>query len=296
MNKTTLNYSCQKGIALFQVLLLTAIISVLAIQFTQTAKNQISIASTLADRVQADIDMRTAESQLLFSLLTANRYKHQIEGLPIVEQWNFYGKPFLMGNSVEYNIQDQNSLIGIFRPQNTSILKRGFSTLAVENSETVAASIVDWQDADSLKNLGGAERGDYDSDDMPSNFSFQSYSELAYVNGLSNNTWRELQKFVSIRPQSYINPKLAPKELLALHLPAEQVANIVELRDNNQLTDKYFSNLTGLSADEGMFFSASGLLRIVIKVKVRDVVFTNKFELKVQPYDKHPIIEYEKTT
>jgi len=295
MNRDVHYIHRQRGMALFQVLLLTAVIAVLAIQFTQTAKNQVSIASTLGNRVQAGVDMRTAESQLLFALLTEQRYQHNAESLPIVNQWNFYGKPFSVNEKVEYVIQDQNGLIGLFRAKDTSLLASGFGAIGVQQPQTLAAGIIDWQDADSNINLGGAEQGQYASPGKPSNFPFQTYQEIAHVNGLFGKNWYDIRPFVSIRPQTYINPKLAPKELLALHLPAEQVAKVVELRENNQLTDSFFSSLTGLTTDEGVFFSASGLLRVSIKVKSDDVVFTNKLEFKVQPYDRHPFIEYEKT-
>jgi general secretion pathway protein K len=55
------------GIALFQVLLISTIIAILAIQFTQTARNQVTIAQTITDRVQAQILLKTTESELLYS-------------------------------------------------------------------------------------------------------------------------------------------------------------------------------------------------------------------------------------
>jgi general secretion pathway protein K len=68
----------QKGMALFQVLLITAVISILALQFTQTAKNQIAIARLIDDRIKASPLLATAESELLFTLLTESKRANSI--------------------------------------------------------------------------------------------------------------------------------------------------------------------------------------------------------------------------
>ena len=295
MNKGIKSVYSQNGMALFQVLLITAVIAVLAIQFTQTAKNQISIANSLENHVQANVLIKTAESRLLFALLTEQRYPHHVENLGLVNSWNFYGKPFNVEENIEYTIQDQNALIGLFRPTSIELMTSGFAAIGVQKPQILAASIMDWQDLDSNTSLGGAEAGKYNGSSMPSNYSLQTYQEIEYINGMEEQSWDDIKRYVSIRPQNYINPKLAPKELLAIHLPSEHVNQVVELRNANQLSDRYFTDLSGLSSDEGVFFSASGLLRVTIKVMVDDVVFSRRMEFKVQPYDKHPFIEYEKT-
>jgi general secretion pathway protein K len=296
--KLTQRRSHQTGIALFQVLLITAVISVLAIQFTQTAKHQVSIANTLANRVTAQVKMKSAESELLFALLTQELATQANANAPLTAQWNFFGEPFSTSAGVTYRIQDQNALVSLFRNNDVNLLSRAFQLLAMTNANAFAASVIDWQDADDFTLATGAERGDYQTMEgeqlQPSNMPLQTYQELAYIKGLSPNSWQEIKPFVTIRPQTYINPKLAPIPLLALHLPNNLVDTVVKLRENNQLTDQYFSSLTGLSNDEGVFFSASGSLRVQITVKVEDVEFTQSSEFEIQPYSRHPMVEYEK--
>jgi general secretion pathway protein K len=86
----------QQGIALFQVLLITAVISIMAIQFTQTARNQLSIASTIVDRVEAQAQLRSTEAELLYSLITEKRQLDKTSANVYARKWNFYGKPFTL--------------------------------------------------------------------------------------------------------------------------------------------------------------------------------------------------------
>jgi len=264
----------QKGIALFQVLLISAVISILAIQFTQTAKNQISIATALANRTTASLISKSAESELLFSLLTQTKAKTLSADNEIVRKWNFHGKPFNVKSNIEYKIQDLSSLVGLFDNQNVSTLTAAFNLIGIPQAQTFAENLVKWQ-----------------SNKVP----LQNYQELDYINGLSPKNWQDIKPFITIRPQSYINPMLAPKELLALDLPAPVIDTIIGLRNKGELTALIFRQLSGLSNDVGMFFFVSGLLRISIKVTVNNVQFKQNIEVLVRPYKNYPVIEYERT-
>jgi len=274
-----MNYLSQKGIALFQVLLITTVISILAIQFTQTAKNQISIANTLANRINASLIVKTAESELLFSLLTQNKIKNIESDDAIAAQWNFYGMAFKVGENVEYAIQDQASLIDLFYIENIDKLTAAFKLIGVPEPRTFATNLINKKSF--ITNS--------------TNLPVQTYQELNYIDGLSPLNWQDIKEFVSIRPQAYINPKLAPKELLPLHLPSQIISTVLERREKGNLSNLAFRQLSGLSIDDTMVFSASNSLRISIKVIVDDVEYNQKMEYIIQPYKKYPLIEYEIT-
>jgi len=59
----------QQGIALIQVLLISAVLSVLALYLTSTAKDQVKVAQWSIDKAQALVNINSGEAQLLFSLL-----------------------------------------------------------------------------------------------------------------------------------------------------------------------------------------------------------------------------------
>ena len=58
--------SSQTGVALLQVLLLGAVISLLAIRFTHTASDQVNIAESFENRVRAQLTAHSAITELVF--------------------------------------------------------------------------------------------------------------------------------------------------------------------------------------------------------------------------------------
>ena len=56
----------QQGIALIQILLLTAILSILALYLTKTAQEQVTMAQWSNDKAQALVELHSVESQLMF--------------------------------------------------------------------------------------------------------------------------------------------------------------------------------------------------------------------------------------
>lgn len=314
-------HSRSKGIALFQVLLITAVISILAVQFTQTARNQISVASTIVDRIEAQVILRTTESELLFNLLTENRERKPSAINRFTNSWNFHGEPFYIDidnqelrgssskDSISITIQDLNALVGLYqdgRPQlfsklirsvvsepDNDLMKQDLMPVLEESPSVLVNSLIDWQDRDSNIRINGAESGFYNQKGMPSNVAVQTYQEIQYVRGFNAELLRQLGPYVTIRPQSYFNPMQSPARVLSLMVSKERVAEIVRLRQLGELTTSKFSTLSGLSIDEGMSFSTSGILRIEVLIQVGEVSLKKQIELKVQPYDTLPYLEYE---
>lgn len=308
-----------QGIALFQVLLITLVISLLAIQFTQTAKNQIAIASTIVDRVQAQVDLRALENELLFTLLTEQNSQNVNSSNPYVSNWNFHGKSFqLINNSknsipLEYGatdslsnavvtIQDQNALLSLYNESNPQKLTALFTNLK-QNHEVLekqkfdvdiaVASLLDWQDKDDFELINGAESKFYAKPGMPTNIPFQTYEELAHVRGFNRQIIDELRPFLTIRPQGYFNPMQSPIEILELYMSEDRATEIVKLRDQGMLDVRQFEILSGLEVDEVMNFVTSGSLAVKLTVTVNDVILTKSIELLLQPYSYHPFYLYK---
>ena len=56
----------QTGVALLQVLLLSAVMSLLAIRFTETARDQLEMVTQFENRVQAQLLAHSAMSEVIF--------------------------------------------------------------------------------------------------------------------------------------------------------------------------------------------------------------------------------------
>ncbi len=350
----------QQGIALFQVLLITAVISIMAIQFTQTARNQLSIASTIVDRVEAQAQLRTTEAELLYSLITEKRQQDTLSPNVYSRKWNFYGKPFTLvddpfesGNelskrpeqvsfskdgtrikavtllgrdNVKITMQDQTGLLSLFRgnagskfeallqsfKQNPAMHEseierfasqsRGdsgnaasFDPLLTEQIEPsiMLNSLIDWQDGDDGERINGAEAGYYNRPGMPTNLPLQTYQEMRHIRGFNDDLLALLRPYVTVRPLGYTNPMQSPARVMALYMPQDRADEVIKLRELGELDTLKFENLSGLEVDETINFVNSGMLRIAIEVSVNQVRLTKELDINLQPYDKHPYIEYE---
>jgi general secretion pathway protein K len=300
-----LGFTSQAGIALFQVLLITAVIAILAIQFTQTARNQIAIAQIIVDRVQAQAELRTLEAELLYSLMTEQRYLNADSQNPFVQRWNFFGKPFQPATEreaaqVELTIQDLSGLIGLHQGRgNTRLIAlihqlNADNTLGTNfNAEAIGSALIDWQDDDDLVSINGAEKNQYSNPNMPSNLPLQTHQELLNIQGFTPALVEYLKPLTTIRPQRYFNPMLSPPEVLATLVDTDRMNEIIRLRDQERLTISEFTNLSGLESDESLMFFPSGLLRIDFSVTVSQVKLRKTIEIYIQPYDKHPYLEHE---
>ena len=121
---TSANYSTrtlvdggnQSGVALIQVLLITTIISLLAIRFTDTARNQLDIASKFEDRIRAQLLARSAINELIFTELSDNVQSVRVNGEELYDlqsykaRVNYWGESFAWGENISITMQDLNGL------------------------------------------------------------------------------------------------------------------------------------------------------------------------------------------
>lgn len=280
----------QQGIALFQVLLITSILAILAIQFTQTAKNQIEIAQMIVDRANAEIALKNAETDLIFSMLTETK-SSQINQFNV--PWNFYNKPFDISAQVIGKIQDQHALLSVFKVNNTNNLMRLFRIMNLPVGEKIEQSILDWQDANSLARVHGAEKSDYSTVGIPTNVTFQQLNEISYVKGAEKIGASTMEPYVNLRPSAYFNPLNSPKEILLLFTSAQKVEQILKLRDNGALTPSLFSNITGINRDETLNFFTSGQVKLELNANIGHVSLRKLYEINIKPYDAQPYVEHE---
>ncbi|NOH84551.1 general secretion pathway protein GspK [Vibrio sp. 03-59-1] len=270
-----------KGIALLQVLLISAIITVLALYLTLTAQQQISVAQLAADKATAELHLRSTESEVLFNLLTREESTDNQE-LALPDGYNFYNTPFKVGKYAKVSLQDVSGLIDIHYPDET-LLSNTIKNLGFDGNQAaiVVDSLLDWQDSDSLSRLNGAERGDYELG--PRNRLISSYSELKLVKGFTSELWDKLTPLLSSVRTKYFNPMVSPEPILKAYLNRD-VSDILELRAANKLTRSEFSQLTGEYEKEGLIFSNSKFYLLNITIEYNDVRIEKQRRIKFDPY------------
>ena len=115
--KTSLKASKQSGVALLQVLLISLVISLLAIRFTQTARDQIAIAEQFNGRVQAQFTAYSAKNAAIFAVLSDRITPVAVTGqgsdlvLQIKNELGRHGDPVTFEKGVTIALQDLNGLL-----------------------------------------------------------------------------------------------------------------------------------------------------------------------------------------
>tara|TARA_B110000208_G_scaffold59577_1_gene77744 strand:- start:1072 stop:1983 length:912 start_codon:yes stop_codon:yes gene_type:complete len=142
--------SKQSGVALLQVLLLGATMSLLAIRFTETARDQIEIAGQFEGRVIAQLAAHSAISEVVFLQLSTSvesRLTDQADDLKVLSddvELNFYGAPIRWGEAVTLRIQDLNGLLPQIFPQHP--LWGRFLTRKLVPEDDIARYLGVWRD------------------------------------------------------------------------------------------------------------------------------------------------------
>lgn len=282
----------QSGIALIQVLLLTAILTVLALYITATAKSQVEQAQWINDKSIAQVEMHSAESLLLFELLTQKKKRIQESNdfdsqnrIDIKAEWNFFAEPFNINQYVTASIQDESGRLQLHYPQ-TKRVEKALTYLQISSDEAtrIMDSLLDWQDIDSIQRINGAEYGDYGGEEHIRNGAIPSIYDIKFAANVTPAVVEFFEKNATIYKKGPFSPMNAPIELLEV-LTSKTVAEQVSmLRINNQLTADVFSDLTGIIETDNVFFYTSSYMLIKLTSKVGTAEVSKSFNVHIQPY------------
>jgi general secretion pathway protein K len=272
-----------KGIALIQVLLITGIISILALYFSATAREQVKLAQLATERGEAILAIKTAQSRLLMALLTQLREPNVVASDEISAQWNFYGEFFLLKNEVSANIQDQGGLMGIGFPDPKlikDILEQNGadSTLA----PVITDSLLDWQDADRLTRINGAEQGSYAHG--PRNGSISLQQEVSQVRGMTASIWQKIGAIFTLYQRGPFNPMAAPPQILRGLIGEDRAAEYLARRKNTVITAELFSSMTGLQENMQQIFYPGNVMEITLRARRGQVILNKTMMLELDPY------------
>jgi len=279
-------YSHQSGIALIQVLLITAILSVLALYLSSTAKDQIKIAQWADDKAIALVSVHSAEANLYFSLLTnaKKQTQNKNEGNHnLANQWNFFASPFVMNQHVTAKIQDQSALIHAHFPDpqtlKSLIASQGLPMVEVNH---IYDNLLDWQDLDNIPRINGDES--LSALDNIRNGAIPDLHDFSFVPKMTDNLLTLLLNNTTLYNQGFFNPMDSPKELLTAITNAEVAKQVIQLRESGQLNMTQFSQLTGFVENDKMLFYPSNILSIEFEGKAGVSIVNKKIIVELTPY------------
>lgn len=274
-----------QGIALIQILLITAILSVFALYITQAARQQVKMASWSQDRALAEVTLHSAQAEIIFALLTENKMPdaNAIDTHPLIKKWNFHGEKFQINNNVTAAIQDQAALINLhFIHQGRFLTLLQNNGVSEQRSMKILDRLLDWQDTDTITRAYGYENPS--NINKPRNGPIPDVSELNHALTLTDDESKLIFQNTGIFFFGDFNPMTASLKLISALSSPEAALRVDELRRSKGLTRAKFIEATGIIEDDDMRFYPSNVLAITYQVTINNAVVTKQQIVALSPY------------
>jgi general secretion pathway protein K len=215
----------QDGIALLIVLLTTTLLTIIVVEFTQSAEVEMHFAMSARNALQAFYLARSGVNVGEALLVQDAKLNHNDSDEDI---WALPMPPLPVGDgTVALRVQDEGRRLnlnamfsaGSLRPERRRVFERLFDVLGID--KRVLAAIVDWIDADSEPGADppGAEQAYYVGLTPPvvvRNGPMLTMRELIQVRGMTPTMFARLEEFVTVLPSDAVkvNVNTAPAEVL----------------------------------------------------------------------------------
>jgi general secretion pathway protein K len=276
----------QQGIALIQVLLITAILSVLALYLTSTAKDQVKVAQWQDDKSVALVAVHSAEAELLYTLLVNSKLQNANSANStsnIIKNWNFFDKSFVINEQVNANIQDQTALIHAHFPD-AKVLKAfiAFTGYPEKDVNVIYDNLLDWQDIDNIPRINGDES--LTALSQIRNGAVPDLHDFSFVNNMTAELFEGLLKNTTLYGQGFFNPMNSSKALLSAITNVQIAEQVIQLREQGQLTNVQFSQLTGIVESDKILLYPSNILAIELEGKSGISVVRKQTIIELNPY------------
>jgi len=287
--------SKQYGIALIQVLIIVMVLSVFSLYMSQLAKQHVEIARWNNDKVISYLKVQDAEAELYFSLLTENRsYYGERKLEDYTTSINYFGMPFQDNNGVTISISDQNGYLHGNFPD-WDILNALLSTKGYSNEQIIEFQqvLLDYVDLDSIRQIDGR------NEDVSTNRNgtFQEKEEVMLVNDLPLDIRKLIVDNSTLYKQSGFNPMVATSDLLVALFGFDRAQQILEYRNNGQLTRKLLMDLTNFQETDDKHLMLMNTLRVKLSANVGEAKTEKDITFYFSPYvsnRRSPITYYLK--
>ena len=272
------------GIALVQVLLIVAVLSILALYFTQSARQQVHGATQMVDKAQAYVELHSAEANVLYALLTEQKDPEFSSSTsnPLVNSWNFHGAPFSYNEQVTLALQDLRGLLNLHYPNTQRLIQLlTYSGLNDYDAQLTARQIIDWQSLDT--------RSDYIPSTVTARHAaIHDISELKHL-GLKQPQLQALQANTTQYKKGGFNLMTAPNSLLNALLTSDVAKHVIMLRNTKQLTVREFAQVTGFEESENIILYPSNLYKVTLQAQVGEAIVKKVIYYHLQPTGK-PVV------
>jgi hypothetical protein len=267
-----------QGVALFQTLLITAMLALIAIGFSQRTQDHVGLAQRLEERTRAALLANSALQEVLFVLLTESAppaaagpcQDSDAESGPLEPAFNRYGAPFCLGPQVTLAIQDLSGLLPVFFPAHPSWARTLAGLGASEPAiDAILGRLSDFQDQDrNAFIIGETEPETLPSGRPYANALAQRPSLLGDL--VSDKPLHDrLLKFAHLKGRVELNPLFSPSALLNALLGPEMGAIASSERQPNAPQMAFVRASLGAQDDpEAFLFTEQSSSRLLLTVTV----------------------------
>jgi hypothetical protein len=281
-------FNRQDGFALPLVLGITAMITIIILTISDSVSRKIAVTTELVNHVQADLAAISGFNQALFFMLQST---YTPTGLlihspvspsgPDTESesdigpddlsgtfWNLYGDPIVLGSDTTLELRDTAGMVSPLHPG--PVFFRVMSSLFpdVDHPARVLDALNDWQDKDDFRRLNGAEAWDYRERGLPytpRNAYIQSLSELYLIKHVEPDLIAGMSDHLVYWPSGNTNYLTMPEDLLKMVIQDDDLTGqILNFRENRQLSPTLFMALTGIRPAMETTFFPSGRIRLTV--------------------------------
>lgn len=287
----------QSGVALLQVLLLGTVISLLAIRFTETARDQIEIAGQFEARVRSQLAAYSAINEVIFVELSssveprASGTRDLFDGSVQRSGANFNGAPFGWSDGVSVSIQDLNGILPQIFPQHPLwrrlLARKGFNNQEINSFLGLWKDIQD-HDVNSWI-IGSVEPASLPTGQSYPNGSAQNDNPMRWVFGGQPDLVAELISFSDVHGTYNTNPLNYPEDLLNALFDSNIADALISLRDQPRLNQESLKALLPSDLQQDYIFDHnSGRLRVEVAVKQDTSVWREKRTIHLMAGSKPP--------
>ncbi|KFZ29175.1 hypothetical protein IDAT_05735 [Pseudidiomarina atlantica] len=228
--------SKQQGMALFQVLLMVAIISVLLLVMSQQTRHAVAQAQQMQDQVELQLALDSAAAYTDTLLLSNDWLRARNDSSHPLYNLNFYNYPHALSLPERPAYRALNYQVQLKLQNEASLLDVNYQTQYVEDLLVQLGKPVPEAQRMIRELRNWLQR--------PKQIFIQSLSELATLDEWTLSDVELLRPYVSINAP-ILNPVWVPDALLPILLSQGQAATIETLRKNNEVTAGLLQEFAG---------------------------------------------------
>lgn len=273
----------QAGVALFQVLLVSAILTLLCLHINREAQQHVDLASQLETRSRMLVRAHSTEAAVVFELLTSPwrqldkpRYTSDLAA-----SWNFNGQP-LQWQGARLELTNLSSLIearsmGRELPVLISQVSDGQIT-----ADGAAQLLSEWR-----------QQYNYPASGTDSKLLPLQYPQELMLAGLTPSWYAQMSAALTTYPTAVRNPFMTPEALWPVYFDQFKVEELKQMKLNGMLSTQAFSLATGAKEDEFSTASNGPWFRIRFTVSEGDVTLNRQLDIGLQPAHSEPILVWD---